>query len=81
VWLVPHFTSRQLNLSQTLPDSGITFEALVFVITKLLMRHKSDNTITVKDARQWEGVDWIHLAQDRDQWRALLNMVMDLQVP
>jgi hypothetical protein len=22
----------------------------------------------------WEGVDWIHLLQDRDQWWALLNM-------
>jgi hypothetical protein len=29
----------------------------------------------------WDGVDWIHLAQDRDQWRALVNMVMNLQVP
>jgi hypothetical protein len=28
-----------------------------------------------------EGVDWIHLAQDRDQWRALVNMVMNLLVP
>jgi hypothetical protein len=28
----------------------------------------------------WEGVDWIHLAQDRDQWRAVVNMVMNLQV-
>jgi hypothetical protein len=27
------------------------------------------------------GVDWIHLAQDRDQWRAFVNMVMNLQVP
>jgi hypothetical protein len=24
----------------------------------------------------WGGMDWIDLAQDRDQWRALLNMVM-----
>jgi hypothetical protein len=23
----------------------------------------------------WEGVDWMHLAQDRDQWRAVVNMV------
>jgi hypothetical protein len=29
----------------------------------------------------WEGVDWIHLAQDRDQWCALVNMVMNLRVP
>jgi hypothetical protein len=28
-----------------------------------------------------DGMDWIKLAQDRDQWRALENMVMNLQVP
>jgi hypothetical protein len=28
----------------------------------------------------WYGVDWIALAQDRNQWRALVNMVMKLQV-
>jgi hypothetical protein len=29
----------------------------------------------------WEGVDWIHLAQDKDQWWAFVNTLMNLQVP
>jgi len=29
----------------------------------------------------WEGVEWMHLAQDRDQWQAFMNTVMNLQVP
>jgi len=42
--------------------------------------------------RKWEGnvrmdvweiecVDWMHLVQDRDQWRAVVNSVMILWVP
>jgi hypothetical protein len=31
--------------------------------------------------RGWDGVDWIDLAQDRDQWRALVNVVMNPWVP
>jgi hypothetical protein len=31
--------------------------------------------------RGWDGVDWIDMAQDRDQWRALVNTVLNLRVP
>jgi hypothetical protein len=29
----------------------------------------------------WDSMDWIHLVQDRDQLRALVNTVMSLRVP
>jgi hypothetical protein len=29
----------------------------------------------------WDGIDWIDLTQDKDQWRALVNTIMNLQVP
>jgi hypothetical protein len=31
--------------------------------------------------REWDGINWIDMAQERDQWRALVTMVMNLRVP
>jgi hypothetical protein len=45
-------------------------------------RRKWEDNIKM-DLREigWGGVNWIDLAQDRDQWRALVNTVMNLRVP
>jgi hypothetical protein len=40
-------------------------------------RHKWVDNIKIR----WGGTDWIDLAQDRGQWKALGNTVMELWVP
>jgi hypothetical protein len=44
-------------------------------------RHRWENGIKM-DLREigWGGVEWIHLAQDRDRWWAIVNVVMNLWV-
>jgi hypothetical protein len=29
--------------------------------------------------KEWCGIDWIDLAQDRDQWRALVSTIMNIR--
>jgi hypothetical protein len=36
-----------------------------------------DNIRTDLKEKEWKGVDWMHLAQDRNQWRVLINTVMN----
>jgi hypothetical protein len=43
-------------------------------------RREDNISMHVMEIRR-EGVDWIHLAQDRDQWRDLMTTAMNLRVP
>jgi hypothetical protein len=45
------------------------------------LRRRREDRIRM-DLREigWGSVDWIQLAQDRDQWRVLVNSVMNLRV-
>jgi hypothetical protein len=45
-------------------------------------RRRCVNNIKM-DVREigWGGVDWIDVAHDRDQWRALVNTVLNLRFP
>jgi hypothetical protein len=45
-------------------------------------RHRCEDNIRMGLLKiWWEGVDWMHLVQDMDQWQAVVNMVMNLWVP
>jgi hypothetical protein len=40
-----------------------------------------DNITIYPREIEWDGMDWIDVAQDRNQLRALMNTVMNLRVP
>jgi hypothetical protein len=46
-----------------------------------LRRRWEDNIKMDLREKGFGDVDWIHLAQDRDRWRALVNTLMNLRVP
>jgi hypothetical protein len=45
------------------------------------MRKWKNNIKMYSKEMDWDIGDWIHLAQDRDQWLALVGTVMNLLVP
>jgi hypothetical protein len=63
-----------------IPDRSTMF--LFFTTSRAILRRRWEDNIRM-DLREigWGGMDWIDLAQDRDQWRVLVNTVMNLRVP
>jgi hypothetical protein len=44
-------------------------------------RRRVDNIKIDLGELGWDGADWVDLAQDTDQWRVLVNTVMNLRAP
>jgi hypothetical protein len=44
-------------------------------------RRREDNIRTDLREIGWGGMDWIGLPQDREQWRAVVNTVMNPRIP
>jgi hypothetical protein len=44
-------------------------------------RRRVDNIKMDLRAKEWDGMDWIDLAEDQDKWTVLVNTVMNLRVP
>jgi hypothetical protein len=60
---------------------GVVGESEGWIPLGRLRRRWEDNIIMDRREIGWEFVDWIHLTQNRDQWRDFVNTVMKLHLP
>jgi hypothetical protein len=61
--------------------SAHALESVQWSIAQRCFQQICHNSKTDLREIEWNGVDWIGLSQDRDQWRALVNTVMKLWLP
>jgi hypothetical protein len=81
--------SRRLRWARSIARMGKLRNAYNILVGKpegkrplgRLMCRWEDNIRTDLREIGWEDVNWMRLAPDRGQWRALLNTVMNLRVP
>jgi len=48
---------------------------------EITQKNQDDNIKMDLKEMGWVGMDWIHLTQNSGKWWALVNIVMNLQVP
>jgi hypothetical protein len=81
--------SRRMRLAGHVARMGETRNAYIILVGKpegkrplgTPRRRCVDNIKMDLRETKWDGMDWIELAQNRDQWRALVNTAMNLRVP
>jgi hypothetical protein len=56
-------------------------ERKIALETHRLWSRGEDNIKMHLEEIRWKGVDWIHLTQDRDRWRSVVNTVMNIRGP
>jgi hypothetical protein len=53
---------------------------LVFLTNHTTLRWEDNIKMDIRDVR-YDGMDWTHLAEDRDRWRTVVNAVINFRVP
>jgi hypothetical protein len=82
--IIRTITSREMRWTGYVSQMGEKRIAYKILVGKQEGRPRRRWVDNIKiDLREigWDGMDWIKLAQDRDQWRALVNTVMNIRVP
>ena len=76
---------KEVKMFLKYKDLAIEIKHMGTVKTKVILgrnrRRREDNIKMGLQAVGCGGIDRIELAQDKDRWRALVNAVMNLQIP
>jgi hypothetical protein len=66
-------------IAYVVPSVCMLYSFLLYVVLRVL--HSKTRQAAQQREAGWGSMGWIDLAQDRDQWKTLVNTVMKLRVP